>query len=81
MGRDGKKGKGRGGRGGGGGRGSESRMFIENEDELEIRQRVVSEQREARAKRRGEEIVKDVDGAEEEEEGENEQEVKGLTTF
>ncbi len=74
MGRDGKKGKGRGGRGGGGGRGSESRMFIENEDELEIRQRVVSEQREARAKRRGEEIVKDVDGAEEEE-GENEQEV------
>mmetsp|Transcript_9564 Transcript_9564/g.10285 ORF Transcript_9564/g.10285 Transcript_9564/m.10285 type:complete len:297 (+) Transcript_9564:42-932(+) len=73
MGRDGKKGKGRGGRGGGGGRGSESRMFIENEDELEIRQRVVSEQREARAKRRGEEIVKDADGAEEEE-GENEQE-------
>ncbi len=80
MGRDGKKGKGRGGRGGGGGRGSESRMFIENEDELEIRQRVVSEQREARAKRRGEEIVKDADGAEEEE-GENEQEVLSFYVF
>jgi len=49
MGRDsGKGGKGRGG--GGGGRGKGRKMFIENMDELTIRDREITEQQEARAK-------------------------------
>lgn len=65
MGKDKKTKPGRGGGGGGSGgsgggrghsgRGSGGKLFIDNEDELEIRNREFQEKRDARAKRRGEE--------------------------
>lgn len=46
MGREGGRGRG----GGSGGRGKGKKMFIENMDELSIRDREINEQREARAR-------------------------------
>lgn len=66
MGRD--KGKGKAGRGGG------RRMFIENAEELEIRNREIGEQQKARAKRRGDE---EDSGSEEGSEDEDDEQEEG----